>query len=105
MNLKKTALILTMGIVGFAGAAAAADAQPLQPAHPAKQEVLARVHAQKHQIRAEERAGKIGPQKAHRLLAADTRIARHVRARSHLTRVETRRLNHQENRLHHRIVS
>ena len=97
MNLKKTALILTLATVGFAGAAATADAQPL---HPAKQEVLARVHAQKMQIKAEERAGRISPMKAHRLLAADNRIARHVRAKAHLTRVETRRLNHQENRIH-----
>ena len=105
MNFKKTALILTLGIVGFAGAAASADAQPVAPMQPAKQEVLARVHTQKAEIRAEERAGKISPMKAHRLLAADRRIARHVRAKAHLTRVETRRLNHQENRIHRHIKS
>lgn len=105
MNLKKTALILTLATVGFAGLAATADAQPMAPAQPAKQEVLARVHAQKAQIKAEERAGKISPMKAHRLLAADRRIARHVRAKDHLTRVEARRLNHQENRIHRAIKS
>ncbi len=103
MNLKKTALILTLATVGLAGAGVAtADAQPMQPA---KQEVLARVHAQKQQIRAEERAGKISPMKAHRLLAADRKVAREVRAKGHLTRVEARRLNHQENRIHRHIKS
>jgi len=105
MNLKKTALILTLATVGFAGAAATADAQGAQLAHPANREVLARVQTQKAQIRADERAGKISPMKAHRLLAADRRIARHVRAREHLTRVEARRLNHQENRIHRHIKS
>jgi hypothetical protein len=102
LNLKKTALILTLATVGFAGAAATADAQPL---HPAKHEVLARVHAQKAQIRADERAGKISPMKAHRLLAADNRIARNVRARGHLTPAAAHRLNHQENRIHRHIKS
>ncbi len=103
MNLKKTALILTLATVGFAGAAATADAQPLR--QPAKQEVLARVHAQKTQIKAAERAGKISPQKAHRLLAADRRIARDVRAKGHLTPAAVHRLNHQENRIHRHIKS
>jgi hypothetical protein len=102
MNVKKIALILTLASVGFAGAAASADAQPAQPA---KREVLARVHAQKAEIKAEERAGKISPMKAHRLLAADRKIARHVHAKGRLTRVEARRLNHQENRIHRDIKS
>jgi hypothetical protein len=103
MTLKKTTLILALATVGFAGAAAtAADAQPL---HPAKHEVLARVHAQKAQIKAEARAGRISPMKAHRLLAADNRIARDVRAKGHLTPAATRRLNHQENRIHRHINS
>jgi hypothetical protein len=102
MNFKKTALILTLATVGFAGAAATADAQPF---HPAKQEVIARVHTQKAQIKAEERAGRISPMKAHRLLAADRRVARHVRARGHLTPAAVRHLNHQENRIHRHINS
>ena len=102
MNFKKTALVLTLAAVGFAGAAATAQAQPAQPA---KQEVLARVQTQKAEIRAEERAGKISPRKAHRLLAADRRIARHVRARGHLTPAAVHRLNHQENRIHRHLKS
>ncbi|HXA37988.1 MAG TPA: hypothetical protein VNW53_03235 [Phenylobacterium sp.] len=102
MNFKRTVLVLTMGVVGFGALAATADAQPLQPA---KREVLARVHNQKQEIRAEQRAGKIGPMKAHRLLAADRRIAREARAPGHLTRVEAKRLNHQENRIHRHLKS
>lgn len=108
MTLKKTALILALAATAFAGATAtAADAQPLRPAaaQPAKQQVLARVHAQKVQIRAAERAGKISPMKAHRLLAANHRIARQVRAAPVLTRVEARRLNHQETRIHRHLNS
>lgn len=102
MNFKRTVLVLTLGVVGFGAMAATADAQPLQPA---KREVLARVHNQKREIRAEERTGKISPMKAHRLLAADRRIARHVKATGHLTRVQVKRLNHQENRIHRHIKS
>ncbi|HZZ32500.1 MAG TPA: hypothetical protein VFE10_10965 [Phenylobacterium sp.] len=105
MNFKRTVLVLTLGVVGLGamGAmAATADALPLQPA---KREVLARVHAQKQEIRAEQRAGKISPMKAHRLLAADRRIARQVRTTGHLTRVQAQRLNHQENRIHRHIES
>jgi hypothetical protein len=102
MNLKRTALILTLGIVGFGAAAATADAQPIQPA---KQEVLARVHTQRHEIRAAARNGQMSPRKAHRLLAADHRIARDVRTTGHLTRVQAQRLNHQENRIHRHIKS
>lgn len=102
MNLKRTLLVLTLGAVGFAGVAATADAQPLQPA---KREILARAHNQKQEIRAEERAGKISPMKAHRLLAADRHVARHARMAGHLTRVHAKRLNHQENRIHRHIKS
>jgi predicted Ser/Thr protein kinase len=102
MNFKRTVLVLTLGVVGLGAMAATADAQPLQPA---KREVLARVHAQKQEIRAEQRAGKISPMKAHRLLAADRHIAREVRNSGHLTRVQVQRLNHQENRIHRHIQS
>ncbi len=83
--------------------AATADAQPIQPT---KQEILARVQIQRHEIRAEERAGKISPQKANRLLVADRHIARKARMHGgHLTRVEARKLNHHENRIHRYIRS
>ena len=104
MNLKRTALVLTLGVFGLGAMAATADAQPIR--QPAKQEVLARVHHQRHEIRVAERTGKISPMKAHRLLAADRRIARDARMHGgHLTRVQTRRLNHQENRIHRHLQS
>ncbi len=103
MNIKRTALVLTLGVLGFGAMAVTADAQPVQPA---KQEVLARVQNQRHEIRAAERRGEIGPKKAHRLLAADRRIVREARMHGgHLTRVEARKLNHQENRIHRHIHS
>jgi|GEM_PF-4922812 len=103
MNIKRTALILTLGVFGFGAIAVAADAQPLQPA---KQEVLTRAQNQRHEIRAAERRGEIGPRKAHRLLVADHRIAREARMHGgRLTRVEARKLNHQENRVERHIHS
>ncbi|WP_309607046.1 hypothetical protein [Phenylobacterium sp.] len=104
MNLKHTVLVLILGAASLGAMSATANAQPVRD--PAKQEVLARVHHQSHDVRVAERTGKISPRKAHRLLAADHRIARHVRMhRGHLTRVEARRLNHQENRIHRHIHS
>lgn len=103
MNLKRTALVLTMGLTALAGMTATASADPLQ--QPRKQEVLARVHHQRQEIRMERKRGEMSPMKAHRLLAADNRIARHARMHRHLTRVEARRLNHQENRVHRHIES
>ena len=103
MNLKRTALILTLGVFGLAAMAATADAQPIQPA---KQEVLARAQNQRHEIGAQERAGKISLQKAHHLLVAERRIARKAHMHgARLTRVDARKLNHQENRIQHHIRS
>lgn len=105
MNLKRTALVLTLGAVAMGAMSATADAQPLQP-QPAKQEVLARVQHQRHEIRVAERTGKISPMKAHRLLAADRHIARSVRAHGgRLTKVQVHRLNRQENRIHRHLQS
>jgi hypothetical protein len=102
MNLKRTALVITLGVFGLGAAAASADAQPLQPA---KREVTARVQNQRHQIRAAVRRGEMSPMKARRLLAADRHIARVARASGHLTRAQVQRLNHQENRIHRHIHS
>ena len=104
MNLKRTALVLILGAASLGAMSATANAQPVR--QPAKQEVLARVHHQRHEIRVAERNGQISPRKADRLLAADHRIARHARAHGgRLTRVEARKLNHQENRIHRHIHS
>ncbi|MFI4964345.1 MAG: hypothetical protein ACHP9T_03165 [Caulobacterales bacterium] len=103
MNLKRTALVLILGAASFGAMSTAASAQPLQ--HPRKHEVLARVQHQRQDIRIAERRGQIGPMKAHRLLAADRRVAREVRSRGYLTRVEQHRLNRQENRIHRHIHS
>jgi hypothetical protein len=104
MNLKRTALVLILGAASFGAMSATANAQPVR--QPAKQEILARVHHQRHEIRVAERTGKISPQKAHRLLAADRHIARAVRMHGgHLTRVQTQRLNRQETRIHRHIHS
>lgn len=108
MNLKRTALVLILGAASFGAMSATASAQPQQqPAQQAaKQEVLARVHHQRQEIRLEQKRGEISPMKAHRLLAADRRIARRARMHGgHLTRVEQRRLNRQENRIHRHIHS
>jgi len=101
MNLKRTALVLVLGAASLGAMSATANAQSL---HPAKQQVLARVHHQRQEIRRAERRGEISPMKAHRLLAADRQVAREVRRRpGPLTRVEVRRLNRQENRIHRHI--
>ena len=102
MNLKRTALVLILGAASLGAMSATANAQPLQPA---KHEVLARVHHQRQQIRTAERRGEISPMKAHRLLLADRHVAREARLHGHLTRVEQRRLNRQENRIHRHIHS
>ena len=95
MTFKRTALALILGATTLgAMTATAAIAQPLAP--PARQEIA----AHRAQIRAEERAGKISPAKAHRMLVVDRHIARHARLHGgHLTRVEARRLHRQEVRI------
>ena len=81
-----------------------ASAQTFDQAHPRQAEVLARDAHQRHEIRAEARAGEISPAKAHRLLRHERRIAReeHRMARrngGYITKAEQHRLNRQENRV------
>lgn len=101
MNVKRTALILTLAASALGGTAAIASAQPLE--HPRKAEVLARAAHQRHEIKAELRRGEIGPAKAHRLLAANRQVVREVRRHRALSIAEQRRLNHQETRLHRHL--
>lgn len=103
MNFKRTALVLILGAASLGAMTATANAQPIR--QPAKHEILARVHHQRQEIRTAERRGQISPMKAHRLLAADRRVAREARMQGHLTRVEAKRLNHQENRIHRHLKS
>jgi hypothetical protein len=101
MNLKRTALILTLAASALGASAAAASAQPLD--HPRKAEVMARADHERREIRAEARRGEIGPAKAHRLLAADRTVMRETRHHRHLSLAEQRRLNRQENRIHRHL--
>jgi hypothetical protein len=103
MNLKRTALVLILGAASLGAMTTTANAQPVR--QPAKQEVLARVHHQRQEIRTAERRGQISPVKAHRLLAADRRVAREARMQGHLTRVEHHQLNRVESRIHRHTQS
>jgi hypothetical protein len=103
MNLKRTALVLILGAASLGAMTATANAQPVR--QPAKQEVLARVHHQRQEIRTAERRGQISPMKADRLLAADRRVAREARMQARLTRVEHHQLNRVENRIHRHTQS
>jgi hypothetical protein len=76
--------------------------------HAHRVEVNHRLNSQFERIREERRLGEISAAKAHRLHVADRgirvqerRFARHDG--SHLTRAEQARLNHEENRVSHRI--
>ena len=108
MNLKRTALAAAFGALAFGATVTAASAQPLTPGHPRQAEVLDRAAHQRAVIRHEERTGRISPAKAHRLLAANRRIAikEHRMARrngGYLTAAQQHRLNRQENHLARRI--
>ena len=105
----KTLLAVCSLVVGLAGAAGAAQADTAwQTHHPRREQVNERLAYQNHRIQEERRMGEISPAKAHRLHMADLRVrmqerwfARHDRG--HLSRAEQLRLNHEENRVSHRI--
>jgi hypothetical protein len=110
MNSKLKTLLAAAGlVVALAGAAGTASAAtPWQNHHPRRVEVNHRLATQNHRIIAERKADLITGAKAFRLHMADHRIrlqerrfARHDG--SHLTRAEQARLNHEENRVSHRI--
>jgi hypothetical protein len=101
MNVKRTALILTLAASALGASAAAASAQPLD--HPRKAEVMARAAHQRAEIKADLRDGKIGPAKAHRLLAANRHVVHAVKSHRHLTVAEQRRLNRTETRIHRHL--
>jgi len=102
-------LIAAMGLTMAAGAVSTASAATTwQDHHPRRVEVNHRLASENHRIRVERRQGEISAQKAHRLHKADYRIRLEERRMAsrhhgHLTRGEQVRLNHQENRVSHRI--
>jgi hypothetical protein len=110
MNIKKSALMVAMGLV-LAGSVAVAGASadtPWQANHPGRVEVNHRLANQSERIRAERRAGEISGAKAHRLRIADRHVLRQERRMAarhggHLTRAEHHRLNREENKVGGRI--
>jgi hypothetical protein len=108
MNVKITPVLAAIGVAISLGAAGAASATPWQAHHPRRVEVNHRLNNQFERIRQERKLGLISPAKAARLHAADYRIRTQERrfARhdgSHLTPAEQARLNHEQNRVSHRI--
>ena len=107
----KTIMLAAMG-VAIAGSAIAttADAETyFQATHPARAEVNHRLAVQNHRIRVLRREGVISPRKAAFLHHKLHMIRREERIdarfdRSHLTRVEARTLNHQENQVNRQLV-
>ena len=102
-------LIAAMGLTMAAGAASTASAATgWQDQHPARAEVNHRLANENHRIHEARRDGELNARQAHRLHRVDHRIRVQERRMSmrhhgHLTRAEQMRLNHQENRLSHRI--
>ena len=110
MNSKLKTLLAAAGlVVALAGAAGAAQADTRwQAHHPRREQVNNRLAIQNFRIHQERRSGDISAAKAYRLHMADQRIRMQERwfARhdgGHITRAEQMRLNHQENRVSHRI--
>ena len=110
MNVKKNALLVAMGLIMACSAAATGASAETRwdEHHPRQHQVLARVAHQEHRIAVERRDGRIGPVRAHRLHAADTRILRQERREARLngdrlTKAQHRQLNREENRVSRRI--
>jgi hypothetical protein len=110
MNSKLKTLLAAAGlVVALAGAAGAAQADtPWQAHHPRREEVNNRLAIQNFRIHQQRRSGDISAYQAYRLHLADQRIRNQERwfARrdgGHITRFEQTRLNHEENRVSHRI--
>ncbi|HEY2662153.1 MAG TPA: hypothetical protein VGI79_20705 [Caulobacteraceae bacterium] len=109
MNMKRNALLVAMGLVMACGAATGASAETRWAHnHPRQHEVLARTARQEHRITAEHREGEITAARAHRLRAADVRLARqdHRDARingGYITKGQQRHLNREESRVSRKI--
>jgi hypothetical protein len=108
MNLKT--LIAAAGLAFAIGGVAttASAATPWQIHHPRRVEVNTRLETQNVRIDRALHNGRINKFQAFRLHMADQRLRNEERwfalhNNSHLTRAEQWRLNHQENRISHRI--
>ncbi len=105
----RTVLTAAAAAASLACLAAPATAQTAwQAQHPRRAQVDGRLHDQDARIDQAARAGRIGPAEAARLHAADQRIRareQHMAAMhgGHLTQREQARLNHEEDRVSHRI--
>lgn len=101
-----TALFVTAGLL-TAGTVFAADGNGAKD-HPRRMEVNHRLENQHQRIHKEVKEGEMSKAKAARLHRADRKIRheeRHMASEhgGHLTKHEQRKLNHQENRISHRI--
>ena len=109
MNVKKNALLVAMGLVMACGAATGASAETRWAEHhPRQHEVLSRTARQEHRITMERREGEISARQAHRLRAADMRIAHQDRRDARInggfiTKGQQRHLNREENRISRHI--
>ena len=105
MNVKKTALLVAMGLLMAGSAVTAASADTTwQANHPRREEVNQRLQNQNARIHQERREGELNARQAHRLHMADRHIRRQERrfARhdgGHITRGEQHRLNREENKV------
>jgi hypothetical protein len=106
-NLRKLALasVALAGMLGFAGAASAST---WQETHPRRVEVNHRLNHQAVRIAHAETTGAISPRRAVHLLRQDNKVRREERLmasqnRGHITKLEQRALNQQENRISKKI--
>jgi hypothetical protein len=110
MNSKLKTLLAAAGlVVALAGAASTATADTRwQAHHPRREQVNNRLAVQGWRIHQERRSGDLNAAQAYRLHRADARIRGQerwfaFRHGGHITRGEQVRLNHEENRVSHRI--
>lgn len=108
--MKLKTLLAAAGLAFAIGgvAASASAATPWQNHHPRRVEVNTRLATQDFRINRALHSGRINRFQAYRLHMADQRLRDQERwfalhHDSHLTRAEQWRLNHQENRISHRI--
>jgi hypothetical protein len=99
------AAVALAGVLGFAGAASAST---WGQEHPRRVEVNRRLNHQANRIADQELIGNLSPRRAAHLLHADNQVRREERLmasqnRGHITRLEQRALNQQENRIGDRI--
>jgi hypothetical protein len=105
MSIKRAALAACLTLAAAVSVAGAASADTRwEHRHPRQEQVLNRVDHQRREIRKERREGELGRYEARRLLMKDRHIAREDHRLSrhnggYITRVQHRRLNHQEDQV------